>query len=618
MNKLSRYTDLKYTLVVMVSALLWGCKPSLDFPNTTAINPSMVWTSQDMIQAYLTDIYGNSMPGWNFNADNGDEAMNQNSTAMSSYDAGINITVSGQGIGFNYSNIDKINFMLAQLPTIPTTVLSQQLNNYIKGQAFFWRAWAYWGYVQNVGGVPLILKPQNLSDSTTFRVKRSPTSVCVDSILADLNNAIALLPPRWSGSDYGRIDKCAAMAFKGRILLWYASPLFNRNNDQARWQAAYTANKAALDTCLAEGYALMPQFNKIWQTEGIANTEAIMFNPYYYPDHAYNMNTLLPWCMTQGNACRCLPLAWQVLAFPRIDGSSIAMGMPAGLDTARLRSDAAYNASFFTGLVKNMDPRFYASIFVPGRAFPSAQVPAGQNYWEVYQGTFPNYNDYGKYQMGSPNVGIYGGFYPLKAVTPGTNQITSQQYGSNIYIEIRFAEVLMNLAECTNEIGNTSESLGYIAQIRKRAGIIRGSGTYGYGLDTYTTQADVRNLIIQERMAEFAQEGKRWGDLRRWMRFDILNNEKYMSQLFFVANSNVPTLTSQSGFDWTQSITTDAVRSNFHLEFISNVTNNAINTYNLSTNHWFYPIALNDWQKDFNSDPAMQNNEWGGTFDPLQ
>jgi hypothetical protein len=119
-------------------------------------------------------------------------------------------------------------------------------------------------------------------------------------------------------------------------------------------------------------------------------------------------------------------------------------------------------------------------------------------------------------------------------------------------------------------------------------------------------------------MAEFAQEGKRWGDLRRWMRFDIMNTEKYMSQILFVANSNVPTLTSQNGFDWTQSIMTDAVRANFHLEFVSNVTNNGIETWNLPSHNWFFPIALNDWQKDFNSDPAMQNNEWGGTFDPLQ
>lgn len=618
MNKLSKLGFAGISSCVLLGSLLSGCRPNLDFTNTTAINPTSVWTSEPMIKAYLTDIYANSMTGWNFSADNSDESMNQNSTAMSAYDEGINITVSGVGIGLSYTNIDKINFMLAQLPTVPTSVLPKTENDNLKGQCLFWRAWAYWNYVQNLGGVPLIMKPQDVTKDSTLYVKRSPTSVCVDSILADLNNAIALLPARWSGADYGRVDQNAAMAFAGRVLLWYASPLFNRGNVQSRWQAAYTANKTALTNCLAAGYKLFTPFNKIWQTEGSANTEAILFNPYNYPNDAYNMNTLLPWCMTQGNACRNLQLAWQVLAFPRADGTSTAIGTSTGLDTARLRSDAIYNATFFTDLVKNMDPRFYASVSVPGESFPSQQVPAGQNFWAVYSGGFPNYSDYGKYQMGSANVGIYGGFYPLKAVTPGTNQATSQLQGSNNWIEIRFSEVLMNLAECANELGNYQEALGYIAQVRQRAGIAQGAGTIGYGLDAYTSQSAVRNLIISERMAEFSQEHKRWGDLRRWMRFDILNSEKTMSQLFFVQNAGQPAVTSQSGFDWTQNIQTDAVRANFHLEFVSDVTANAINTYNLSTNHWFYPIGLTDWQKNYNSDPAMQNNEWGGSFDPLQ
>lgn len=614
----TKYSGTRCFLFVLICSALWSCRPSLDFPNTTAINPDAVWTNESMIQAYLADIYANSMSGWNFSADNSDEAMTQNSTAMSAYDQGLNITVSGVGLSLNYSNIDKINFMLMQLQSVPSTVLSDQKKGYLRGQCLFWRAWAYWNYVKNLGGVPLITKPQDVTDINSLNVARSPTSVCMDTIMADLKTAAALLPSKWSGTDYGRIDKSAALAFKGRIALWYASPLFNRPDDQARWQSAYDANKAALDTATTNGYKLMPEFSKIWQTKGSANTEAIIFNNYYYPDHAYTMNTLMPWCVTQGDACRSMQLAWQVLAFPRIDGSATAIGTSTGLDTAKLKSNPAYNAAFFTDLVKNMDPRFYTSIFVPGTTYPSIQVPAGQNLWTAYAGSFPNYSDLGKFQMGSGNVGIYGGFYPLKAVTPGTNQITSQQQGGNLWTELRYSEIIMNLAECANELGKYTEALSYIAQIRQRAGITKGAGTYGYGLDAYTSQSAVRELIITERMAEFAQEGKRWGDLRRWMRFDILNKEKYMSQLFFVQNPGQPPVNAQTDFDWTQSIQTDAVRGKFHLEFVANVTNNAINTYNLSTNHWFYPIALNDFQKDFNSDPSMQNNEWNGTFDPLK
>ena len=596
----------------------------MDYQNVTSINPDNVWSSKNMINAYLSDVYANSMPGWSFYADNSDEAMTQNSTSMSSFCKGIDITVSSLGVTFNYSNIDKINFMLKQLPTISPTILSQTENDQLKGQCYFWRAWAYWNYVQSVGGVPLIRKVQDVTDVKSLFVQRSPTSMCVDSILWDLDKAVSLLPSKWSGTDYGRIDKCAALAFKGRLLLWYASPLFNSTNDPARWQKAYDANKAALDACTSAGYALFSPYNKIWQTKGTANTEAIMFNNYYYPDHAYNMNLVLPWIMTQGDACRSMQQVWQVLAFPRKDGTATAIGTATGLDTTQLRADATYNANFFTDLAKNMDPRFYASIFMPGTPYPTAEKDfSNKSFWPVYGYNSGGMYDIGKVQSGNANVGLYGGFYPLKGVTPGSDRITSNQIGGNLKIEIRFAEVLMNLAECANELGSGShdykEALSYIAQLRQRAGITKGAGTYGYGLDTYGSQTSVRNLIISERFAEFAQEGKRWGDLRRWKRFDILNNQKYMSQMLIILNSNQPEIKVQTDFDWSQSIQTDAVRAKFHLEFVKDITKNSVNVYNLPNNKWFYPIALNDLQKNFNNDPSMQNSGWdNGTFDPLK
>lgn len=39
---------------------------SLDYENEGAINPDNVWTDKKMISGFLTDIYGNMMPGWPF------------------------------------------------------------------------------------------------------------------------------------------------------------------------------------------------------------------------------------------------------------------------------------------------------------------------------------------------------------------------------------------------------------------------------------------------------------------------------------------------------------------------------------------------------------------------
>ena len=58
-------------LVLPLLAGMTSCE--LDYRNTEAIDPEGVWGDENMIQAYLTDIYG-LMPGWNFGGDGSDES----------------------------------------------------------------------------------------------------------------------------------------------------------------------------------------------------------------------------------------------------------------------------------------------------------------------------------------------------------------------------------------------------------------------------------------------------------------------------------------------------------------------------------------------------------------
>ena len=54
-------------------------------------------------------------------------------------------------------------------------------------------------------------------------------------------------------NDWGRITSGAALALAGYVANYYASPVFNRNDDQSRWEVAYELNKQALEL-LAEGH----------------------------------------------------------------------------------------------------------------------------------------------------------------------------------------------------------------------------------------------------------------------------------------------------------------------------------------------------------------------------
>jgi hypothetical protein len=70
----------------------------------------------------------------------------------------------------------------------------------------------------------------------------------------------------------------------------------------------------------------------------------------------------------------------------------------------------------------------------------------------------------------------------------------------------RYAEVLLFLAEAANEQNKTADALGYLNQVRSRAGLAN---------STAANQSDIQNAIIRERRVELAFENKRWLDLVR-------------------------------------------------------------------------------------------------------
>ena len=80
---------------------------------------------------------------------------------------------------------------------------------------------------------------------------------------------------------------------------------------------------------------------------------------------------------------------------------------------------------------------------------------------------------------------------------------------------IRYAEILLNYAEASNESGNTAIAYDQLLLIRKRAGILPGSDGL-YGLKASMTKDEMRETLQNERMVELAYEDHRYFDVRRW------------------------------------------------------------------------------------------------------
>jgi starch-binding outer membrane protein, SusD/RagB family len=598
----------KFLILVLAGAAAisgQACKKGLDYENKNNLNPETVWKDSSMIRAFLSDIYGRMMPGWPFNGNSSDEGIS-NVRSMPDYNRGI-ISVSSTTSSLSYTQIDRINFFLDQLGQTPAGVLSEPTSRQYQGEAKFWRAWAYWGMVNNLGGVPLILHTQQTDNIEALFVPRNKTSECVAQIVRDLDSAIMLLPGVYSnaGADYGRITRVAAMAFKGRVLLSYASPLFNPNNDANRWQAAYDANKAAVDFALAQGHALHPAFNKIWVQE--RNKEVIMVNQFQYPNHANNFNGIRPEPLTKDASNNNQPILSLLLAFPKRDGS------PMQFDKDQL-TDPAYNAQFLTDFYTNRDDRFYATVFCGGTPYPTPDEVApiyvkGNSFWNVWRynaGENRYVNIMNVIHPAMPGNPSITGFFQRKGLDTTVTAGLGGQAQTD-WPEIRFAEVLMNYGECANETNRAAEALQVLKDIRKRAGIQPGAGD-NYGI-TATSKSEIREAYIQERYAEFAYENKRFGDLRRWKRYDVLNNQVARHGLYITLKDGQMVVPADN-------IMTPAVRAKFTANFIDNLDGDAGFKFNLDLNHWFYALPEN--QISQSKGVLQQNKEWGGPFDPLQ
>jgi hypothetical protein len=342
-------------------------------------------------------------------------------------------------------------------------------------------------------------------------VKRNKTGECIDSIVRDLDLAaryLTVLPNNsrtWSGADYGRVTRGAALALKGRVLLFWASPQFNPQNKPERWQRAYEANKAAIDTLRADGYDLHPSFTELFTDCKEQTKEAIFVRVYdaavagnYY--HAYD-NGVRPQYEGISGGTTNNPTWELVKAFPRSDGylmgASPTYDPPA--DTANGKSTRRY--------WRNRDPRFYATIAYNGCEWPlSGKV--GYKIWTYLYGSATSL------VSTEGNVHTFTGFYCRKFVNPKILKGNVDKVGTD-WMEIRFAEVLLNFAECANEVDRRAEAYNNIKLIRDRAWAGSNITSYMGNISEQMSKEEMREAIMRERQVELAFENKRFWDLRR-------------------------------------------------------------------------------------------------------
>jgi hypothetical protein len=83
----------------------------------------------------------------------------------------------------------------------------------------------------------------------------------------------------------------------------------------------------------------------------------------------------------------------------------------------------------------------------------------------------------------------------------------------------RYADVLLLLAECENEVGSAANAIGYLNQIRNRPGVsMPNYGTPAMNAAGFpvTTKEEIRKAVQHERQVELCGEEIRNIDILRW------------------------------------------------------------------------------------------------------
>jgi hypothetical protein len=586
--------------------LLTSCEKVLDKVDLGAANPALVFGDSTLANLNLSVIYDQNLPGW---AGQGNIGLNSiNPSNLSDECANTNISslearllegtlqpndIQDFGTGLSpTNNYGKIRLINSFLRDANRGSLLQGTKNRLRAQAYFFRAWRYFDLVRLYGGVPLITKPLDAVGEDARAAAYLPRNTTAETfalIKSDLDSAIMFLPGRWTAAEWGKITKGAAAAFKARALLYYASPQFNPSNNSARWQDAYDASKQAVAILSANGYSLHPSFDQLWFTESASNQEAVMITGFntatgdqVRKPNGYDNSARPAYTGTGGGSWQ---PTWDIVsAFPMLDGKKPGQS-----------TKYSYTQQLF---YKNRDPRFDKTIAYNGATWPLN----GNNNYKLW-----TYLEKGK---SVERTATSTGFYTRKAINP-TVATGDAQYVGTDWIEIRYAEVLLNLAESACGTNRLPEAYDQLKAIRKRAGIEAGADG-NYGLKAGMSQAEMLEAILYERQIEFAFEGKRFWDLRRHKLFEsTLNNKRRRRVEIALKTTGVPSDFTSTSRD---NVNLDKAYTDYFDVTLKDIDTRT--TLKWDSKYYFFALP----QQAIDNNPSLkQTLGWpAGSFDPLQ
>ena len=472
-----------------------------------------------------------------------------------------------------YTAINMCNIFISKIDHVYDMVRREKAEWKAEIQAL--KAYYYFELVRHYG--PIVLVPENIDPNVSVDVMkqaRSHVDTCFAAIVELCDSALTMLPSFSSqpSNHHTYFNREAALALKARALLYQASPLFNGNPDYAtfrnkngeplfstevdneKWRRAAEAAEEAITACIEGGKHLVDDQNGptdlqtdmlniensiatfnylsdevLWMVRNIGQPYVYMW---YYtlpnlnsdPNHSLRGTVLSPSMkmVEMFYTANGLPLE-EDPTYPSNWYSLTRETDPNYTDVVSLEEDVLT-------LHTKREPRFYASI------------AADRCYWRLgttsndlflvtaYQG-----EDFGlKARRLTSTVPENISGYWIKKWSSSKAQLYSYSstvgaLGESPFPMIRMAELYLCAAEAWNEYEGPSQKVyDHLNVIRRRAGIpdVEVSWEMARNKNKYRTQDGMREIIQQEWNIEYAFEGYRFWNLRRWKTAPQELNEK--------------------------------------------------------------------------------------------
>lgn len=486
-----------------------------------------------------------------------------------------------------YKGISKSNLVIARLDECKELSTIQK-REYLGELAFFKGYFMYLLTQQyGPAVIPPDGIPNLLADGETLSLERSSYDNCVEYIMKNMEIAAQYLPEKKEvQTDQYRPTSGAALAVMSRVLLTAASPMYNGNQsyadwkrsdgtnfislvkDNSKWGRAAAAAKRVMSTNRYELFT----FPKSADTEPLASdvptanypNGAGDIDPYRSYKYTFigetqpSNNPEIIWCTAVQPLARDSPLWLSTLSLSGggnglnvtqemvdsyrmkdgrdINNSSTTFPYPSGaaryanFGTTRNYSDVQLLAST-PRMYINREPRFYATIGFNHSFFKGTSYTGSEGTWRNIEVTYYS-NGKGAPNANVPNDYNHTGYTAIKYNHHADNMRNEGGVVPKVFPMFRYAEILLNYAEALNELeGSYTDPTGEMTvtrnvdEIKKAMNRVRyRAGLPGLSNEESASRESIRAAIKLERKLEFAFEGRRYHDLRRWLDAPVAYN----------------------------------------------------------------------------------------------